>query len=152
MKKDITYNDLFQDIEASRFLKENGQPLVRISWNESVTKKGPQITMRVHTRVTDGDDKGYIVSSDAIWPRAYAVTGDLELLRASVVKDIMMRFGIKTVKKVDENGEEIEEQEWGKPKWVAWSDGQDWHELQGAKVPFEGAVDADPDADDGDDD
>lgn len=146
-KKNITYSDLFQDIEASRFLKENGQPLVRISWKESVTKKGPQVTMRVSTRISDGDDKGYIETSDAIWPRAYAITQDLELLKNSVVKDLMLRFGVKTEKVVDEDGVEQEVESWGKPKWVAWFDGKDWHELLGAKVPFEYEPDADPGSD-----
>ena len=153
MKKNLTYNDLFQDIEASRFLKENGKPLVRISWTESQTDKGPQITMRLATRITSGDDKGYIETSDSIWPRAYATSQDLKRLRAGVVKNLMLRFGIKTEKKVTEDGEEVEVESWGKPKWVAWFDGTDWHELTGAKVPGPyDAVESTPSDDDDDDD
>ena len=79
--------------------------MVRISFVECNTKKGPQITMRLHTRITEGDDKGYIATSDAIWPRAYALDQDLELLRSSSIKDLMLRFGQKTVPVLDENGE-----------------------------------------------
>ena len=122
------------------------------------TKKGPQITMRLHTRITEGDDKGYIATSDAIWPRAYALDQDLELLRSSSIKDLMLRFGQKTVPVLDENGEPVKDENgevmtelaWGSPKWVAWFDGQDWHELLGAKVLFDDQSDVAPEEDEED--
>lgn len=158
MKKTVKNNESFQDIEASRFLKENGVPMVRISFVECNTKKGPQITMRLHTRITEGDDKGYIATSDAIWPRAYALDQDLELLRSSSIKDLMLRFGQKTVPVLDENGEPVKDENgevmtelaWGSPKWVAWFDGQDWHELLGAKVLFDDQSDVAPEEDEED--
>ena len=56
-------------------------------------------------------------------------------------------------KKVTEDGEEVEVESWGKPKWVAWFDGTDWHELTGAKVPGPNdAVESTPSDDDDDDD
>lgn len=154
MEKTIAKNDLFLDIEASQFLSGNGEKLVRISHQQCITEKGPQSIMRVHTRITEGDNTGYIATSESIWPRAFATEADLDLLRKSVIKDLMLRFGWgKKVMVTGEDGKQHEEETWGTPKWVAWFDGKDWHELQGAKVPFDGASDASDPADaDSDDD
>ena len=144
MKKTFDKNDNFLDIEASAFVAENGEKLVRVSFRNLVTEKGPQVGMYTHTRILSGDNKGYIATSETVWPRAFATDADLDLLKKSDVKDFMLRFGWgKKILVTDEKtGEQHEEETWGTPKWVAWFDGSAWHELQGAKIPFESTTDA----------
>ena len=155
MKKTFEKNDNFLEIEVSRFVAENGEKLVRVSFQNCVTEKGPQVVMRTHTRILSGDDKGYIATSESIWPRAFATDANLDLLKKSEVKDFMLRFGWGKKEMVtdEKTGDQVEVETWGVPKWVAWSDGKSWHEFQGPKVPFNSDTDAaDDDSEDADDD
>ena len=147
MKKKVEFDDNFYEIEASRWLKQASAKMSRISFTECKTKSGTQFRANLHARL-NGEDE---ILTAPVWPRDLGTDKDIETLRSARVQDLMLRFGKKVVKTVDEeSGEEVESIEYGQPKWTAYFDGSDWIALNGGKVPFSGDLADTDDLDDPD--